>query len=58
MANPSLPDWNDLPDDCKNALRKVAGWYTEDWHAGQLALDMYTELRRTLPQQKFPLFER
>ena len=52
-----LPDWNDLPNECREALCTAAGWYTEDWEAGQCALDMYNKLRETLPPQRFPLFE-
>lgn len=52
-----LPEWNDLPDECREALRKAAGWFTEDWEAGQCALDMYYELRKTFPKQVFPLFQ-
>lgn len=52
-----LPDWNDLPNDCREAMIKAAGWFTEDWESGQCALDMYNELRKALPPQIFPLFK-
>lgn len=52
-----LPEWNDLPDECREALCKAAGWTTEPWDAAQCALDIYGELRRTLPPAVFPLFQ-
>lgn len=52
-----LPEWNDLPNECREAMCKAAGWFTQDWEAGQCALDMYNELRKTMPPQRFPLFE-
>lgn len=51
-----LPDWNDLPDECRSALRKAAGWFVRDGEDGQCALDMYNELRKAMPPQPFPLF--
>jgi hypothetical protein len=56
--NTLLPDWDDLPSECCEAMRKAASWYVEDWHTGQCAHDMYEELRKTLPAQPFPLFQR
>lgn len=51
-----LPEWNDLPDECRSALRKAAGWFVRDGEDGQCALDMYNELRKAMPPQSFPLF--
>lgn len=56
MAN-HLPDWNDLPAECKEAMTTAASWFTDDWSAGQCALDIYIKLQQTLPAPSFPLFD-
>ncbi len=48
-----LPEWNDLPNKCREAMVDAGGCFCGDADFGY---EVYQALRETFPPQPFPLF--